>query len=284
MNFSNETPDETLDENPPITAFLRAFTLIETLVLIGAGFGLFLFPEITRAQWPWEIAPFNAGFLGAIYLGAMIPIGFMTYTARWSPTRPILRTIFTFTLIVLLVSLFTISQFDFTFWSVWAWFGLYISLPLSAGYHLWLYRFMPTKHLNPVPQIWSYILWGTSLLLAIYGFGLIILPTTFSSLFPWALDVFHSQLYSATFIAGSVMLFSVARFATPAEFIAAGLTEATFSIFSILGLFIVDASVKKIDWSASNTIIWLILLAILSVLGITMIVAGVRNVPYKVED
>lgn len=276
------SPNEKQEENPSITSFLRAFTLIETLVLIGAGFGLFLLPDITRAQWPWQIAPFNAGFLGAIYLGAMVPIAFMTYTARWSPTRPILRTIFTFTLIVLLVSLFTMSQFDFTFWSVWAWFGLYISLPLSAAYHLWLYRSMPTKHLNPVPQVWSYILRGTSLLLAIYGLGLLVLPTTFSSLFPWTLDVFHSQLYSATFFAGSVMLFSVATSATAAEFIAAGLTEATFSIFSILGLFIVDASVRRINWSASNTIIWLLWLAILAFLGIAMIVAGVRHVPHKI--
>lgn len=283
MNAS-ENFEERLEENPSITPFLRAFTLIETLVLIGAGFGLFFLPSITRAQWPWQIAPFNAGFLGAIYLGAMIPIAFMTYTARWSPTRPILRTIFTFTLIVLIVSLVTISQFDFTFWSVWAWFGLYISLPLSAGYHLWLYRSMPTKHLNLVPQTWSYILRGTSLLLAFYGLGLLVLPTTFSSLFPWTLDVFHSQLYSATFFAGSVMLFSVAIRATPSEFIAAGLTEATFSIFSILSLIIVDASVKKIDWSASNTMTWLALLAILALLGIVMIAVGMRGFPHKIED
>ena len=101
------------DENPSITPFLRAFTLAETLVLVGAGFGLFLFPEITRAQWPWQIAPFNTRFLGAIYLGAMIPIGYMYRSGRWSPTRPVLRAIFTFTFTVLVVSLFYINQFDF---------------------------------------------------------------------------------------------------------------------------------------------------------------------------
>jgi len=271
------------DENPTITPFLRAFTLVETLVLVGAGFGLYLFPEIARAQWPWEIAPFNTRFLGAIYLGAMLPIGYMYRSGRWSPTRPVLRAIFTFTFLVLVVSLFYGSQFDFKFWAVWAWFGLYVALPLSAGYHLWLYRSMPTTHLNPVPPNWRFILRSTSLLLGLYGLGLIVLPNIFSSLFPWKLDVFHSQLYSATFITGSVMMISVATLATPAEFIATGLNAAAFSFFSILGLFIVDADVNKTNWSAPNTLAWLTSLAVLTVLGILMIVAGKRQVPAKVD-
>ncbi len=269
------------EENPPITPFLRVFTLVETLVLFGAGFGLYLFPEITRAQWPWQIAPFNTRFLGAIYLGAMIPIGYMYRSGRWSPTRPVLRAIFTFTFTVLVVSLFTVSQFDFKAWGVWAWFALYVALPLNAGYHLWLYRAMPTTHLNPVPVNWRWILISTSTLLGLYGLGLIVWPQLFSSLFPWKLDVFHSQLYSATFITGSVMMISIATHATPAEFTAVGLNAATFSTFSILGLFIVDASVNKIDWLAPNTLGWLGSLAVLAVLGMVMIMAGKRHVPKK---
>ena len=79
------------------------------------------------------------------------------------------------------------------------------------------------------------------------------------------------------------MLISLATLATPAEFIAAGLAEATFSIFSILGLFVVDASVNIIDWSAPNTLIWLALLAILALLGIALILAGARQVPRRMD-
>jgi hypothetical protein len=142
---------------------------------------------------------------------------------------------------------------------------------------------MPTTHLNPVPPNWRFILRSTSLLLGLYGVGLLVFPNTFSSLFPWKLDVFHSQLYSATFIAGSVMMISVATLATPAEFTAAGLNAATFSILAILGLFIVDADVNRIDWSAPNTLAWLASLAVLAVLGIVLVVAGSRQVPHKVD-
>jgi hypothetical protein len=272
------------DENPLITPFLRTFTLVEMLVLIVVGFGLFLFPGIIRPQWPWQIAPFNTRFLGAIYLGAMIPIGFMYFSGRWSPTRPVLRAIFTFTFIVLVVTLFYSSELDYKSWSGWAWLGLYVALPLSAGYHLWLYRSMPTTHLRPVPSNWRFILIITSVLLGLYGCGLLVFPNTFSRLFPWKLDVFHSQLYSATFITGCVMMISVASRATPAEFIAAGSNAVTFSVFSILGLFIVDADVNKIDWTASNTLAWLASLAILAVFGIALILAGVRQVPHKTND
>ncbi|MHA1976580.1 MAG: hypothetical protein ACW98F_15765 [Candidatus Hodarchaeales archaeon] len=272
------------DENPLITPFLRYFTLIETMVLIGVGFGLFLFPDLTLPEWPWQIAPFNTRFLGAIYLGAMVSVAYMFLTARWSPTRPVLRAIFSFTFIVLVVSLFSISQFDLNKISIWGWFILYVSLPLSAGYHLWLYQSMPTTHLNPVPRNWSNIMIGTSFLLALYGLGLIVLPDIFSSLFPWKLDVFHAQLYSATFITGAVMLITISKFATPAEFIATGLTEATFGIFSILGLIIVDVEVKKIDWLAANTLIWLVMLTGFVLLGITLIRAGVRQFPGKTSS
>jgi len=271
------------NENPSITPFLRAFTLIETLVLIGAGFGLFIFPSIVRPLWPWEIAPFNTRFLGAIYLGAMVSVGYMFLSGRWSPTRPVLRAIFTFTFIVLVVSLFTSNQFDFKAWPVWGWFAIYISLPISAGYHLWLYRSMPTSHLHPVSPKWgtSFRIAGT--LFVLYGLGLLFLPNTFGETFPWTLDIFHSQLYSAMFFTGSIMMFTIIKSSTPAEFIATGLTVATFCIFSIMGLFIVDAQVQKIDYMASNTLVWIVSLAALAILGIAMIIAGARQIPHKMD-
>ncbi|MCE7735502.1 MAG: hypothetical protein GPJ54_11530 [Candidatus Heimdallarchaeota archaeon] len=213
----------------------------------------------------------------------MVPIIYMFLSPRWSPTRPILRAIFTFTFIVLVVSAYRFSEFDDSKTAaLLGWFVLYISLPASAAYHVWLYRSMPTAHLNPVPRNWTYTINLAAFLLAFYGIGLMVLSDTFSSLFPWKLDVFHSQLYSATFITGAVMLITISKFATPSEFIATGLTETTFGVFSILGLIIVDSEVpdaKKIDWMAANTIGWLIMLAGFVILGSALIRAGLRQIP-----
>ncbi len=262
--------------NPPISNFLRRFTFVETMVLVVAGLGLFAMPEIFRPLWAWEIAPFSAAFLGAIYISAMIPIAQMYFMGRWSPTRVVLRAIFTFTFIVLLASLYHVATFDFSRPSVWIWFALYVALPASGGYHLWLYRSMPTDHLPAVPKRWGHILNVTAAMLALYGAGLIFRHDVFSSLFPWKLDAFHSHLYSATFLTGAVLMVSAAKIATRAEFFAVGMTEATFGGFSILGLFVVDARVQKIDWAATNTVSWVVLLGILTLLGFAMIVAAFR--------
>lgn len=258
-----------------ITPFLRKFTFIEFCVLVVVGIGLSFFADIIRPLWAWEIAPFNAGFLGAIYLGAMVPVGLMYWSGKWSLSRLVLRAIFTFTFIVLVVSLYHFKRFDFTAPSVWVWFALYIGLPASGGYHLWLYRTMPTGYLVTLSRNWRVVLQLTGIALAVYGIGLIFAPAFFSSLFPWRLDPFHSQLYSATFITGAVLMLTVAKGTTRAEFIAAGLTEAVFSIAAIASLMFVDADIKKIDFGATDTIVWLLLLTVLAILGLAMIAKGV---------
>src|SRR5262245_11370198 len=108
--------------NPPISALLRWFTLVEVFVLLAAGGGLFFAPELANTIWPWMLTPFNTRFLGAIYLGSMVAVAFMWYIGRWSPTRAVLRVIFAFTLIVLVVSVLYSGQFDFQRPGAWLWF------------------------------------------------------------------------------------------------------------------------------------------------------------------
>lgn len=90
---------------------------------------------------------------------------------------------------------------------------------------------MPIDHLQPTAASWRLPLRVTGMLLGIYGIGLIFAPSTFGSLFPWSLDQFHSQLYSAIFLTGCVMMLTVAKHATRAEFFATGMTEAAFGPF-----------------------------------------------------
>src|SRR5688572_8589876 len=162
--------------NPPISSFLRWFTLIEALVLLAAGGSLFFAPDFANTIWAWSLTPFNTRFLGAIYLSSMAAVLLMWYTGRWSPARAGLRVIFAFTLVVLAVSVVYITQFDFQRPGTWLWFGLYIALPASAGYHLWLYRHLPDTHLTPMPGLWRTILMVSGAMLVLYGAGLLVLP------------------------------------------------------------------------------------------------------------
>ena len=57
--------------NPPISPLLRFLTFIKVLVLFTVGAGLLIVPNTASQIWPWELLPFNARFLGAIYAGAV---------------------------------------------------------------------------------------------------------------------------------------------------------------------------------------------------------------------
>jgi hypothetical protein len=261
-------------ENRKITPFLRAFTSLEALVLLSATIALFIFPDFTRANWPWNIAPFNTRFLGAIYFGALFPVAMMAYYGRWSPARPALRGITTFTFIVLVVSVFYSGEFSLSSFVSWGWFFLYLTLPISGFYHLWLYRNLPKNHLDPTPKRLQKALTVAGYILGIYGLGLLIFPDTFSSIFPWKIDDFHSQLYSATFITGAVMSFTIVKFSTSLEMVSVGILHAVFGAASILGMYIVDLEVYKIDWTSLNTLIWTTFFALISIFGFWVYFAG----------
>ena len=260
--------------NPEISSFLRKFTFVEAAVLVLVGFGLFFLPQYLRPLWAWEIAPFNARFLGGIYLSAMVPVALMYVSGRWSPTRLVLPAIFTFTFVVLVASIYHIDRFNVAKWQVWIWFALYVTLPASAAYHLWLYRKWPRDHLEATSGKLRVSLQVSAVLFGVYGVGLIAAPDFFSGLFPWRLDHFHSQLYSAVFLTGFVMMLTVAKRATRAELMAAGVMEIVFGVSSILGLVIVDREVHNIDWSATNTIVWLAFLVAITAVGVAMAFAN----------
>jgi hypothetical protein len=265
--------------NFKVSRLLSFMTLVEFLVLLMAGGGLFFSPGFTTSIWPWELTPFNTRFLGAIYIASMTAVAAMLFVGRWSPARAVLRVILSFTLIVLAVSILTTARFNFPHWSVWVWFTLYVALPLNCAFHLWLYRSASDAHLTPLSPLWSRLLLGVGIVLVGYGAGLIIAPEIFSRFFPWTLDEFHSRLYSAAFVGGGIGLLTVAPKTTAWELIAAGAPLATLGIFSILGLVIVDAEVKRLVWTDAVVWVWLGAFAALAVLGIGMLVFGWQRKP-----
>ncbi|HLF28729.1 MAG TPA: hypothetical protein VJG32_20560 [Anaerolineae bacterium] len=245
-------------DNPPITPWLRLITFIEVLVLLGAGLGLFFAPELIRPQWPWSPAPFNTRFLGATYLASLVTVIMLALGARWAPARVVLPALFGFTLIVLIVSLLNLNQFDFGRWStVVIWFPLYSVLPLSAAYHLWLYRKLPPADPTPTPAGWRAYLSIVALGLGLYSVGLLVAPATFSAFWPWPIDAFHAQMYSAAFASGAIGAFMVSRVAARSEWLIAALAQGVFGLFAILGVLLVDASTQRVDYRQPGAWLWL---------------------------
>jgi hypothetical protein len=263
-------------ENPVISRLLRILTFIECLVLLSAGGGLFFLPEFTGTLWAWTLTPFNAGFLGAVYIASLTAVALMWYIGRWSPSRAVLWVIFSFTLIVLLVSIGYFFRFNFQQWSTWVWYILYIILPLNSAYHLWLYRKMPNTHLAPPPSRWSMLMRVVGVAFIAYGLGLIILPNTFNQLFPWLLDDFHSRLYSAAFISMGIGLLITAQKTDGWELIAVSLPMAVLGGLAVIGMLVVDAALHRIVWTAFNVWLWIGVCTLTAIFAMAMMISGWR--------
>jgi hypothetical protein len=176
-----------------------------------------------------------------------------------------------FTAIILLVCIIYNNRFDFGRWETWGWFIIYIIIPANAAYYVWLYRNQKPVNPFPLPNLWRSVFLIPTVLLGLYGIGLLIAPESFSSFWPWPIDAFHGRMYSVLYITpalGALLLFGAAA---SIELLAAGLTQVVGASATILGLVIIDNQVDKIDWSAVGTWLWIGSFAIILLTGIGLL-------------
>jgi len=257
--------------NPPISTLLRVLTFIEVVVLFIAGFGLFIAPKLIGPLWPWELLPFNARFLGAVYAAACIAAVMQTGYARWSPARVVTPMIFIFTAIIIALSFVYINVFDFQRWETWVWFILYFILPINAAYHLWLYRALPPVSNTPLTPQAKMILNVQTVILGLYGIALIVLPSVAKMIWSWEIDNFHAQLYSVTFLTPAVGSYVLTKGATKLEWTTLGLSQIILGAFPVLGVILVDLSIHRVNWLTIGTWVWFALFTALTLIGAWML-------------
>ena len=251
----------------------RFFGLVVLIVIFGAG--LLLFPGVIQPLWPWAITPFNGAFLGGVYLTELALVLVLVWVNRWSPGRLVFPMSLCFVTVVTVVSLLTLNRFDPGKKTVIAWFVAYIVSIVITGYFFLKYRNLPPANPAAPPSLWRTLLLVQGIVLVLYGLGLLFLPTTFSSFWPWKVDLpgssFHAQVYSAVFLTGGLGSLLLSRAAAQAEYLTIGITEAALGILSIVGMAITDASLKKINWTAPGTLLWLVCFAVIFLIGIGLV-------------
>ena len=251
---------------------LRYLTIVEFFVLAFAGFGLFFLAGPMSRAWPWAMTPFNTRFIGAVYLASLVAATLILLLDRWIPTRITLWQLFSFTAIVFAISVVEVDRFDFDRPSSWAWYPLYLLLPVNTAYHLWRYRAVPMPPAVPIGSRWTFVLRGGGVVFGLYSLGLLALPGTFAAFWPWPVDDFHGRMYTAPFVAVAIGLWLISRAARPLDFLNLGLIHGTLASLAIVGLLVVDASRDSVDWSAAGTWLWVGGFTALLVLSLAMLV------------
>ncbi|MDL2338543.1 MAG: hypothetical protein QFE16_11945 [Pseudomonadota bacterium] len=252
--------------DPSISAVLIAVTWLEVAVLIVAGGGLLIAHDTVVGVWPWRLAPFNLRYLGALYAAALVAATLQAASGRWSPARVVTPMIFVFTLVVSVYSFVHLDRFDPARVEMWIWFVLYIGVCLNAGVHLWLYRDRPAPGTVPSSGPRRALLLQAGLL-GSCGASLLIAPDIASRLWPWPIDRFHAHLYSVSFLTPAIGALVLWRSATALDWRALGWTQLAWGSLPVLGLWLADAQVRRVDWSDGATWGWIGLFATIAGMG-----------------
>jgi hypothetical protein len=262
---------------PQITRTLRVVTILEVVVVGITWATLLLAPGWARDQWPWELTPFHAAFLAAVYLSSWIPLVFLAVAARWSPALPFLWMIFTFTFAVLVATLVDLSRFDGDRWSNFLWWPLYVLLPINSAVHLWLYRHLEPAGSEPSSPRRRSALLALAGVFAAYGMYLVVAPVAASAWWPWPVDAFHGRVYSAAFFTGMAGCLVIARSASALERLAIGSIIGALGVVAVASIGVADLSQERIDWSDGGTLAWSVACLILVAIGVAVAAGPFRS-------
>ena len=262
------------DNNPPVSRFLRPFTLLELFILVVGGVALFFLGGLVRPIWAWDIPPFNLAFIGAIYLSSIPAIATLSLSGRWAPARIVQPMLMIFTGVAMIGTLLHWSALHLQRWTTWAWVVIYAALPVNSAIHLWLYRRWPQALPLPTPPAWRYYLRIQAVLLILYGLGQFFAPVFLSGFWPWKVDAFHGQLYSGVFISLGTGAWLISRQAAKIEVLVQALSQIGFGLFAVGGVLLIDSSLHRANWSAPGLWAWIGACGVIAGIGLGLLWHG----------
>jgi len=237
--------------NPRVPTFLRAVTWVECGVVASAALLLLTTPKWGGSEvWAWITPPFNARYVGVIYLAALVPLVILAVSGRWSPGRLVLWEIFVFTGAIMVVMLAYADRFEWARLATWVFWALYLFLPVNSAVFLW--RLRDLRLPGPLVRMPA-AMTALALVLGGYGIALLAIPEDATSFWPWPVDAFHARIYAATYLTPAVGALVIRRGGTPDEIRTLAATMIVFGLAAVLALLATDPIVPaaaKVDYDA----------------------------------
>ena len=269
--------NESSAQNVAVPSFLRLTTIVECIVVAAAGIVLFLFPALANAIWVWAIPPFNSRYVGAIYFAALLPLVVFAVLAKWSPGRVVLWMIFAFTTCIGLVMFFHIPNFAWDRPQTYLFWFLYIYLPFNSAFFLYKLRDLKVAGSENNSVLAQTLLLGIVIVFGLYGLGLLFIPETFTSFWPWQIDAFHGHIYATTFLTPAVGAWLIHKQSSASERLVLGLTLLSLGALALIGVVWTSATVpvdKQIDYSTLGTWAFLGMNIISGLVGLGLIASS----------
>ena len=196
----------------PVTRNQKIYFAAVAALALWVGVWGFFMPEHVDKAIPWLVPPLHARFIGAIYLAGVLLMGGSMLTRHYEEVRATTIIVAVWTGALFVISLFYLSEFDFSRGPVWFWFGAYIAYPLIGFWYAWIYRNTPDESMNAALPAWI----RTTLLIQgviLIGLALALLcaPEFMLGVWPWKVTRMLIQIYSGPFLAFGIGSYLISR-------------------------------------------------------------------------
>jgi len=259
----------------PLLPGMRRLLYVAAVLVLLAGFQLFVFTDRTASYFAWTIRnPLAAAFLGAGYWAS---VSFEALAARqriWANARIAVPTVLTFTVLTLVATLAHLDLFHLgsqfatgTRTVTWAWIAIYVLVPLLMLIILVVQLRTPggdPPRSAPMPS-WVYALLAVqAVVLLSFGVALFAAPEQAAPWWPWKLTPLLAQATGAWLIG-----FGVAAAQELAERDARRVFPASFSsvLLAVLQFIALARYPDRFAWSSAAGLIYVAFLVTLLVTG-----------------
>ena len=258
----------------PLVPGMRRLLYVAAVLVLLAGFQLFVFTGNTASYFAWTIRnPLGAAFLGAGYWAS---VAFEALAARqriWANARIAVPTVLVFTVLTLVATLLHLGLFHLggrfatgTRLVTWAWIGIYVVVPLLMVIILAVQLRTPggdPSRSTPLPGWVCGLLAVQAVVLLGLGMALFAAPGQ-AAWWPWKLTPLLAQATGAWLIG-----FGVAAAHELAERDARRLLPASLSsvLLAVLQFIVLARYPERFEWSSAAGVIYLAFLVMMLVTG-----------------
>jgi len=273
----------------PLVPGMRVLLYVAAVLVLLAGFQLFVFTDRTATFFAWTVRnPLAAAFLGGGYWAS---VSFEALAARqriWANARIAVPTVLTFTVLTLVATLVHLDQFHLgsqfavgTRIVTWTWIAIYVLVPLLMLIILAVQLTTPGG--DPPRSVllpgWVYgLLAAQAIVLLGMGVALFAAPMQAAAWWPWKLTPLVAQATGAWLIS-----LGVAAVQALVERDACRLFPASFGyvLLGVLQFIALARYPDRFEWSSAAGVFYVVFLVTMLVTGGVGVARGRprRNAP-----
>jgi len=266
----------------PLVPGMRWLLFVAAVLVLLAGFQLFIFTGRTDTYFAWTIAnPLAAAFLGASYWASAAIEALAGRQAVWANARIAVPAVFVFTVLTLVATLMHLGQFHLgarfaagTRVVTWAWIAIYILVPLLMLVVLAVQARTPgidPPRSAPLPAWLIAVLAVQSIILLGFGVALFAAPAHTAPLWPWKLTPLVAQATAAWLIslgvaAAHALLERDARRLRPAA--------TGYVLLALLQIIAIARYPDRFQWESPSGVIYLVFLGLILLTGAVGLARG----------